>query len=307
MIEPYQGYATVDDLVLLGRVHSQIDRIAPKPGQDRLANLRQMVSMFRTEEVGGATVRAKDHQATADDEGYFELRIPRGTESGWQQISVTLDTNGSVAECPVLVPSARAGSMVISDIDDTIMQTGAHSLARNLWTTFSGNALSRQVFPDAAVLLTALSDDGRRPVFYVSSSPWNLYYFLNDVFERASVVPGPMFLRDLGLSETKLVTDGHGAHKGASIDTILDANPGRTAVLMGDTGQKDAQIYRDVIARHAGRIRAVVLRTPGPGIDDNDKTAIRDLESTGVLTLHGRTFSGMAETILTALADPAVR
>ncbi len=56
------------------------------------------------------------------------------------------------------------------DIDDTMMQTGAYSLARNLWTTFTGSALTRDVFPDAVALMTRLHD-GMNPVFYVSSAP----------------------------------------------------------------------------------------------------------------------------------------
>lgn len=256
-----------------------------------------MLKMFRTQEVAGAKVTARGLEAVSDEEGYFKLQIARSAEIGWCDVELTLNANGSTATCPVFVPDKTNSAMVISDIDDTVMKTGAYSLLRNLWTTFTGSALTRQVYPDAAVLLKTLSDKGERPVFYVSSSPWNLYQFLRAVFHRASVVPGPMFLRDMGLSETKLITEGHGDHKGKSIDVILNSNPDRPAILMGDTGQKDAQIYRDVIDRHPGRIKAVVLRAPGPGLDDADHTAIGALEETDTLVLVGRSFAGFADCI----------
>lgn len=93
---------------------------------------------------------------------------------------------------------------------------------------------------------------------------------------------GPMFLRDLGLSETKLITEGHGNHKGQSIDHILAANPDLPAILLGDTGQHDTSIYTDVIQRHNRRVIAVGLRTPGLGLDDVDRTDLATLAKTGV-------------------------
>ncbi|WP_306115560.1 MULTISPECIES: App1 family protein [unclassified Roseovarius] len=302
IIEPYAGYATPEHLVVRGRVHDSFAPAAPRPGQGRFTNLRQMLAMFRTQEVAGATVTAGAQEAMTDEEGYFTLQLERPSVAGWHDVELTLEANGSTATCPVLVPNPRTSAIVISDIDDTVMKTGAYSLLRNLWTTFTGSALTRQVYPDAAVLLHELAARGERPVYYVSSSPWNLYAFLRSVFERASVVQGPMFLRDMGLSETKLITDGHGDHKGQSIDTILAATPDCSVVLMGDTGQKDALIYRDVIERHPGRVKAVVLRAPGPGLDDDDRRAIAALEETGVLVLHGRSFAGFAGRIEEALA-----
>ncbi len=106
--------------------------------------------------------------------------------------------------------------------------------------------------------------------------------FLQIFSKIRGLCAGPMFLRDLGLSKTKFITEGHGNHKGASIDKILNANPDLPAILLGDTGQHDAQIYRDVIERHSGRIIGVGLRTLGPGLDDADQKDLVALDSTDV-------------------------
>ena len=66
-------------------------------------------------------------------------------------------------------------------------------------------------------------------------------------------------------------------------------------------GSEDAIIYRAAIERHPGRIRAVVLRTPGPGLDSAGHRSIRALKDTGVTTLFGRSFDGFAEEIEAAL------
>jgi phosphatidate phosphatase APP1 len=95
-----------------------------------------------------------------------------------------------------------------------------------------------------------------------------------------------MFLRDLGLAGTR----GHKDHKGAAVDAILAANPGLPFVLIGDTGQKDAFVYRDAIARHPGRIERVILREPVVGAPQASLDAIAEIQAAGVACHHARDF-----------------
>jgi len=293
IIESYAGYSTPDHLIVRGRVLTSSRRNAPRPDQSKLTNLRQMISLFLTDEVADVTVLSGNVSAQSDEEGYFTLILPHTDQTGWLDVPVTLATGGDVTLCPVLMTPRDAQYMVISDIDDTVLQTGAYSLLRNLWTSMTGNAATRRVFPDAVTFLDALTAQGRNPIFYVSSSPWNLYTFLQDIFARAGLPMGPMFLRDLGLSETKFITGGHGNHKGASIDAILAASPDLPAILIGDSGQKDAAIYADVIARHPNRIAAVVLRQADDGLDVKDRAAMARIRQSDTRLMTGKTFDGM--------------
>ena len=290
LIDAYIGYTTPEHIVLRGRVLSKLRHATAVSKQSRFANLRQMIGMFLTDEVRGATVRCRDIETMSDEEGYFTIHLPADGRTGWSTEPLVVENSDVVTHCKVMAPSANAKFMVISDIDDTMLETGAYSLARNLFTSFTGNAGSRIVFEDAVELMRDLNDNGRNPVYYVSSSPWNLHDFLMDIFERTALVVGPMFLRDLGLSDTKFVTEGHGNHKGESIDRILAANPDLPAILLGDTGQHDTSIYTDVIRRHDERVIAVGLRTPGSGLDVADRTDIAALAETGVPHYTGKDF-----------------
>jgi phosphatidate phosphatase APP1 len=139
-------------------------------------------------------------------------------------------------------------------------------------------------------LIRDLAEGGSKPVFYVSSSPWNLYSFLADIFERNGMVRGPMFLRDLGLSQTKFITDGHGSHKGGSIELLLRAHPGMRVVLLGDTGQEDAKIYGGIAKNHPGRVAAVILRQTADGLDQADQEAIDQIEALGIAVFRDQVF-----------------
>lgn len=323
VIDPYLGYSTPEELILRGRVLSHVTRHVPRHGQRWWRNLLQMISLFFTWEVSGVTVVAEAFGRTAvtDEEGYFTLHLPRreALAGGWNEVVVGLSTavpnpgdmprdwqhGGAVREAarlPVQVTRADAAFGVISDIDDTMMRTGAYSLWRNLWTSLTGNTLTREIFPDAVELMDRLSEQGRNPVFYVSSSPWNLHHFLNEIFERHGLVQGPLFLRDLGISETKFITGTHGDHKGDAIDSILAANPGLPFVLMGDTGQHDAQVYAAAAQRHPGQVAQVILRAPGKGADARDMAHVEALRERGVPVHVGTDYRALID----AHATPGV-
>ena len=292
VLEPYIGYATPDGLLLRGRVLTHLRRADPVPMQSKWTNLKQMASLFVTDEVAGVAVEGEGAEAVSDGEGYVALSVPRRAAPGWTDVPVRIaGQDGPAVPFPVRVPGRDAAWMVISDIDDTVIETGAHSLARNLWTTFTGSALTREAHGDAIALLRAMAEKGRNPVFYVSSSPWNLHAFLEALFARHDVPRGPMFLRDLGITREG-VGESHGTHKGAAIDAILAANPGLPAYLMGDSGQHDAFVYRDAIRRHPGRIRGVALREPAPGAGDDDAAAMAEIEAAGVPCFHAPSFEG---------------
>ena len=296
ILEPYLGYATPDTLIARGRVLTALRRSEPLPTQSKWANFKQMLSLFLTDEVADVTVVAGEHEAVSDEEGYVTLVLERGgTAPGWHEIPVTVKGEDHPELFPVLVPRADARFGVISDIDDTMLETGAYSLARNLWTSLTGSVDTRSLFPDSVKLMERLSEDGLNPVFYVSSSPWNLHWFLQEIFAAHGLVRGPTFLRDLGLSETQFISGTHGDHKGASIDAILLANPGLPFVLIGDTGQHDAHVYLDAARRHPGRIARVILREPGPGPDAASSHAIEEIEADGVEVFHAPSFEGLLE------------
>jgi phosphatidate phosphatase APP1 len=128
--------------------------------------------------------------------------------------------------------------------------------------TITGSALTRTPFPGAAALYRDLAA-GHNPVFYVSSSPWNLHAFLVAFLRHRGFPLGPVLLRDL------LGTAEGAEEKAGRIREILELHPGLRFVLVGDSGERDPEIYADVVREHPGRIVAVYIREvrldPGDG------------------------------------------
>jgi phosphatidate phosphatase APP1 len=94
----------------------------------------------------------------------------------------------------------------------------------------------------------------------VSSSPWNLYDVITRFLQLQDIPHGPLMLRDVDLSLNALSGRGHHTHKREMIRLVLTTYPTSPAVLIGDSGQQDPEIYRDVVDEFRGRIRAVYIR-----------------------------------------------
>ncbi|MEL7235956.1 MAG: App1 family protein, partial [Chloroflexota bacterium] len=95
---------------------------------------------------------------------------------------------------------------------------------------------------------------------YVSSSPWNLYGAIQDFFEIKNIPAGPIYLRDLGISRNTFRGNGHMGHKLSFIEQLFERHPHLPYILIGDSGQKDAAIYREVTKRYPGRVLAIYIR-----------------------------------------------
>lgn len=292
-IIPYFGHATPTSVILRGRVLSRkkkktIRTIAADASL--WTNFKAMIALFNTRELSGICVTCQGKEAKSDEEGYFELSLPRPpNETGWVSYKVCFDEGDYCIDLTAMLPANDARFGIISDIDDTLIKTEAWSLSRNLWNSLTGNAHSRYVFPDAIKLIQLLHNE-INPVFYVSSSPWNLHGFLTEIFDRAALVRGPKFLRILGISESRFISGKRGHHKGAAIDEILAANPNLSFILIGDTGQHDAHVYYEAMVRHPNRIRQIILRAPLPELSKENQLCIDKIKAKDTPIFVGETY-----------------
>ena len=289
-IVPHAGYAHANGVECFARVLERPSAWMPKADDGRWANLRGVGSMFATYEVPGAPVRIEGPRgprvALADEEGYVRASLPPfpapPERTRWTELPARIGDSQAVA-MPILEVGASSRFAVLSDIDDTVMETGAENVARNLWTTFTGNPLTRHVYarvPELYRGLHAHADGTVNPIFYLSSSPWNLYRMIREVLARESVPWGPIFLRDYGLDETKFIKSTHGDHKLANARAVMDHLDGLPFVLIGDLGQADTEIYAALARERTTQVAGVVIHRPS-GREHADK--LRHVEAIDAL------------------------
>ncbi len=299
----YAGYRNGHCARLKGRVvrfEKPID-----PGDDLATRLRAMMEIYNSNELPGIAVRCEGYgqavDVLSDDEGYFgfELKVdqPLPLHTTWEH--VTLTTPDRLAQqptikVPVIAPGTDNNWGIISDIDDTVVETGATDFLKNWRRVLVDRPQDRLAVSGAASLYKTMARDHAapvRPFFYVSSSPWNLYGFIAEFMERNAIPHGPMFLKDYGLDRTQFIRKSHDAHKIAAVETVLAFYPKLRFLLIGDNGQRDVSVYAKVAADFPERVAAVFIRdVDGSCRSGPEGDMLREIEGRGIPTFCGATF-----------------
>lgn len=269
-IETYVGFGGPGGVVVGGRVLDDPPQSEAVDGEGVGAAVRRSLSQFWTNDLPDVPLRVTvgdtSVETRTDEDGYFVVRLETAGSATSGSVELATDYRGltdrHTTPIQVVLPGPGARFGIISDIDDTILETGVQRVWQMVRTTFTGSALTRTPFPGAPELYRDLAA-GRNPVFYVSSSPWNLYTFLQGFLRHRGFPAGPVLLRDLlGNAEGR-------ARKHERINLVLALNPDLPFVLLGDSGERDPEIYADMVKAHPDRFLAVYIREvrldPGDG------------------------------------------
>lgn len=288
-IVPFRGFGNGREFLLEGRLLEAKGVAGAASDATFLRNVADAIRRFESDEIPDALLRAtfrgRRYEAVTDREGYFSFRFDgRGaSRPGWHRARIELVASmvggeGTEARGEMLLPAAAAEFAIVSDIDDTIVETGAYDRTTMTRVILSNNARTRIPFPGVACLYRELEKGGdgrgRNPFFYVSRSGWNLYDLFEAFLAWNEFPAGPILLRDIAIVEARKAGDSKRHHKLRRIEQILQAYPRLPLVLIGDSGQDDPETYESIVKKHPARIRAVYLRDVTRGARDRDVAAI---------------------------------
>ena len=151
------------------------------------------------------------------------------------------------------------GLSVVSDLDDTIKVTEVlRGKRRILERTFLEPF---EAVPGMASRYEAWRAGGAA-FHYVSASPWHLYPALADWMAGSGFPAGTFHLRSVRLKDRRAfeLLRAPRTHKLTAIGELIRRFPGRTFVLVGDSGESDPEIYGELARRHPRQVRAIAIR-----------------------------------------------
>lgn len=274
----YRGYGDGYRAHVYGRVLEKRGVSASTDSDSTLRNLLNTLRRAESDPLPFARVKVEyagtASDMDADDEGFFggwvSVDPPILTDAEWHKYEVSLVAPPALAVPPVkgtgeiLVPSPSARYGVISDIDDTVIQSRVSNFLQAARTVMLGNARTRLPFPGVAAFYQALRNglggDEKNPVFYVSSSPWNIYDVIGEFMDLQKIPHGPLLLRDWDIGFGSLSSDRHFDHKGVAIRNIMQTYPALQFILIGDTSQHDPEIYEQIVREFPARVKAIYIR-----------------------------------------------
>ncbi len=285
---PYRSIGDRLRLTVRGRVvreartnHRPLGRMGAISSREHLAALYRA---FDAVEVPFAQIEASldgvCSRTTCDAGGYFtvDLPAPRGVPwaPGRHDVRVQLIDLGPSAASPdgatpleqsvpveVFVAGELASLAIVSDLDDTAMDTNTPRSWAAIRTVMFRSARRRKAVPGVAELYQRLRDGASgcagNPIHYISSGAWNLYDLVLDYLQTHALPDGPLLLNDWGSPARTFHAVGH-AHKAAHVTALLGRLPRLPFLLIGDDVQEDPEIYAQVAIAHAGRVAAIWIR-----------------------------------------------
>jgi phosphatidate phosphatase APP1 len=270
VLEPYRGYGSHAEVFLIGRVFRQ-SRPHRAADDGVVSQLRNVGRRLVRRKIAGAVVTARFCGA--------QERVTTDQDVSWHSMDLVLEEPQRVeARGQVFIPPASCRYVVISDIDDTIMYTGVANKLAMFWRLFLQGAESRVAFPGVGALYRALhaglSGAEANPVLYVSRAPWGIYDMLDEFFILHGIPVGPiLFLREWGISWKSPLPRKAEDHKQDLIRNMLRLYRDLPFILIGDSGQHDPEVYRQIVEEHPGRVLAVYIRNVS-----HDANRIREIE-----------------------------
>lgn len=298
----YRGFVTGDRLAVSGRVLAGRLGGGPKEHDGIVQNCLNTWRRWNSAEAPGAWVTLRHGgdvvAVRSDEQGYYHATLPhrsRVSEGrrtlGWLSVEARTEGRGGEAVTavhPVLAPGSGAEFGVISDLDDTVIHTGITNLFLAAKLTFLGNARTRKPLEGVAELYRAFSHGGAgtvvNPIFYISSSAWNLYDLLSDFLELNDIPAGPLVLRDIALDPASVFKSRNHRHKLDHALRVMSAFPDLPFVLVGDSGQQDAELYAEAATLRPAQLKAIYIRDVDP-----DNATRRDEKVERMIAIAGNT------------------
>lgn len=282
-IIPYIGYANENFTFITGEVTESYSISKPVEGQSKWRNMKAMLKRYAGNDIEGArvkiTYRGKSREEITDKYGIFRcyLEHPEGQafDGIWQTAKVELlspihrRNPFRETEAEIMLLNGQPDYGVISDIDDTILISYATQKLVKLRLMLVNNALTRMPFEGVSAFYQALQQgvEGNRfnPIFYVSNSEWNLYDLLYEFIAFHRIPKGPLFLREMKLKlfKSETLRQIRKNHKREVISRLFATFPDMKFILIGDSGQRDPDVYSETVKLYPGRVLCIYIRDVG--------------------------------------------
>ena len=184
-------------------------------------------------------------------------------------VAALLDANDSRAFIGSIHVLSNSGLSVISDIDDTIKVSEVRNREALLLNTF---CRPFKAVEGMAPLYRGWHTNGAQ-FHYLSASPWQLYIPLAEFIGKAGFPAGTFHMKDFRVKDSTvlaLLADPE-VFKLKLIRPLFQQFPQRQFLLVGDSGEKDPEIYGQIAREFPKQVRGIFIRD----VTDESRTAER--------------------------------
>lgn len=208
----------------------------------------------------------KVFKAETNSSGRFSIRVQLENKPS----IVSVEAHEKLVQFEEVICIEPEGISVISDIDDTIKNTGILGNKRELFRNVFVYDYEKISIEGVQQWYQQLQQMGAK-FHYVSNSPWQLYPTIAEYLRSSGLPRGSMHLKEYSGLLTG-VFEPASEKKKINLNGIMKDFPRRKFILIGDSGEGDLEAYIDIAKRYPSQILAIYIRdvTLPPG----DKTSL---------------------------------
>ena len=217
------------------------------------------------ESSAGGRITAKLALTTADAR---QLMDP----AGWISYTATSKNNRIFSGKIQLIQAE--GVSIISDIDDTIKTTEVYEGGKTMLINTFNRPL--KAAPGMSGLYRKLHSSGAR-FHYLSGSPWQLFPMLDEFLRVNSFPAGSFNLKEFRANPSSpefwdFIAGGSTEEfKKDAIKDIMNSYPDRQFILIGDSGERDPEIYGWAASTYPNQVKEIYIRNVTQETFDNHR------------------------------------
>jgi len=211
--------------------------------------------------IGGVTFILGQSEPNGHFEGDITLTGAR-TSGEWADVRAVTGAGDSREFAGKVQFIGRRGVSVVSDIDDTIKDSNVLNKRELGLNTFFRDFRPAQ---GMSALYGGWAASSNVVFHYVSGSPFQLYRDLSRFADRDGFPAGSFHLRRFRLKDSSLL-EFFGdplEFKIKTIEPIMARFPERQFIFVGDSGERDAEVYATLALQSPDQVAAILIRDVG--------------------------------------------
>ena len=250
------------------------------PAEESSSIFRERARMFLVDNERRKTISVRalgktfvlaPSKANGHFEGKITLDAPTAKSGDWIDIEALTRPGETRTFTGRIQLIGRRGVSVVSDIDDTIKISDVLNKPELVANTF---ARPFRPAPGMSELYRGWAGAGNVVFHYVSGSPWQLYPAIAEFVQRDQFPLGSFNFRPFRLkdrSAVEFLENRTLEYKLGVIDPLIRRFPDRQFILVGDSGEKDPEVYAQLARRFPNAVKAILIRN----VTEDDLTSPR--------------------------------
>lgn len=244
----------------------ELEHVEMTPSEERIFNERARLFLVDHERGKKIFVRFGSKSfavGKSKADGSFSGKVPLSDREMAKSSRITFEAALPPAESRVFRGEGfkleETGLSVISDIDDTIRITEVRNRHAMLRNTFLRDFAP---VPGMAEFYQTLARSNHAQFHYVSASPWQLYEPLAEFVNAYGFPHGTFALKEFRWKNRTFLSlfESPEKYKPTVIEPLLEQFPQRRFILIGDSGERDPEIYAALARKYPRQIAAIYIR-----------------------------------------------